>query len=358
MLSIGNLKKWWFRSRSPVLLGIDISLSSVKVVELARLGDELVLQGYANVPILQQDSQNPALSKIETMGMAVKKALRQVGTELTHAVSAVPNASVITKVLKFPSELSDDEIAAQIELEAEHYIPYPINEVSLDFTLLDTTDHRDGFSDVLVVAARREQVEDRAAILEWAGLRADIMDVDVLAMERALSRSESVIGGNEGYAIVDAGASTTGFHVVKNGQVIFSREHNFGGRQLTEDIQRRYGLSPNEAELAKIRGGLPDSYEGEVLAPFIDSMAQQIARALFFFRSSHPGVRVDHMVFSGGCVALPGIEAYLDQIEGVRVVLANPFQAMSIHDRLDHSELERVAPAMLTATGLALRSFD
>lgn len=357
MLSIENLKKWLIEPRKPVLLGVDISLSTVKLVELARVGDALTLKSYANVPIHQQDSSHPEPSRIEMAGLALRKALQQSGANLTHAVSAVPHSSVITKALQFPSVLSEDEISAQIELEAEHYIPFPINEVSLDFTRLEGEPHPAGLGDVLVVAARREQVEDRAAILEWAGLRAEIMEVDVFAMERALRMSGLTLRGNEGYAIVDAGASTTGFHVVKNGQVIFSRDHNFGGKQLTEEIQRQYGLSLPEAELAKIRGGLPGSYETEVLAPFIDSLAQQIARALFFFRSSHPGVRVDHMVFSGGCVALPGIQDYLSQVEGVRVVLANPFQSMSIHPGLNQSELARMAPALLTATGLALRSF-
>ena len=146
MFTVENLKSWFSRHRKPVLLGVDISLSTVKMVELAKLGNELMLVGYAVVPIGPQESQAPVNSKIEATGAAVKKALRQLGTDLTHAASAVPNASVITKTLKFSSTLSEDEIAAQIELEAEHYIPYPITEVSLDFATLDGSEDRSGLN--------------------------------------------------------------------------------------------------------------------------------------------------------------------------------------------------------------------
>lgn len=298
------------RPKHPLFLGIDIGSNAVKIVELAQAGASLELKGYAVVAFPAAEHLAKDESRVQIIGAAVRKAVRQLGTRLTQAVTAVPSAAVIIKTLTFPANLSEDDIEAQIELEAEQYIPYPFEEVSLDFTMLGASVALPGAVDVQVVASCKEYVEDRAAGLEWAGLKAEIVDVESFAMERACHRvlkSAGELEDNGVYAISDLGAATLTLIVIKNRQVIFTREQSFGGRQLSEELQKRYGLSFDDAERARNQVGLPEKYETEVLAPFVSALGQQVDRSLHFFYTSQPQVKLDRLFLAGG---LCGSEGY------------------------------------------------
>jgi type IV pilus assembly protein PilM len=209
-----------FQRSKPVLLGVDIGATSVKMVELAQSGSGLEVQGYAVVEMPAAAAASQQGARIEMVGNAVKKAVRKMGTRLTHAATAVPSLAVFTKTFQFPASLSEDDIAAQIELEAEHAIPYPVNELSLDFVIQGESDQQPDMLDVLVAAARKEYVEDRAAGLEWAGLKPELVDVEPFIMERACSRMvEQTSGGvsESAYAIIDVGAIHTTLYVIHDG---------------------------------------------------------------------------------------------------------------------------------------------
>ena len=348
------------RSQS-VFLGIDISSSSVKVVELAQSGSKMELKGYAIVALPPAESSSAKESQIQVVGSAIKKAVKQIGTRCTSAATAVPGSAVIVKTVNFPAGLREDEIEAQIELEAEQYIPYPLEDVSLDFYVLGPADNMPGLVDVQVVASRKELVEDRAAALEWAGLKAEVVDVDSFAMERASHRMIANSDGwdvGEVYALIDSGANATSLIVVQDRKVIFTREQTFGGRQLSEEIQKRYGLSLEEAERAKKNGGLPEDYEAEIFGPFIDALGQQIDRSLHFFQSSQPQIVVKRLLLAGGCAALAGVQQHLDCSKDLSVSVVDPFACMDLATRATRTNLGRDAPSLLVATGLALRSFD
>lgn len=350
-----------FRNHNPVLLGVDIGNTSVKVVELAQSGPELILQGYAIVPLPSMQNLPKDQSRVQHIGTAVRKAVKQLGSRVNLAVTAVPSAAVIVKTLTFPAGLSEDDIEAQIELEAEQYIPYPLDEVSLDFRVLGSSVKLPGALDVQVVASRKEYVEDRAAGLEWAGLKAEIVDVESFGMERACHRVLDQAGDDakEGaYAICDIGATSTTLIVVSDRQVIFTREQTFGGRQLTEEIQKRYSSNFDEAERAKKYGGLPDAYETEVMIPFVNALAQQIERSLHYFRSSQPQIKLSRLYLAGGCAALRGIAEKMEASEQLKCLAVDPFAGIRISPRANRANLALDAPALLTATGLALRSFD
>lgn len=349
------------RRTKPVLLGVDISKSSVKVVELAQAAGDLELRGYAIVPLPVAENLSRDESRIQIIGAAVRKAVKQAGTRLTHAVTAVPSAAVILKTVTFPANLSEDDIEAQVELEAEQYIPYPLDEVSLDFSVLGQSNTLPGTVDVEVVASRKEYVEDRAAGLEWAGLKAEIVDVESFAMERACHRILEQAGegkGDEVYAVGDMGATSTTLIVIRGRQVIFTREQTFGGRQLTEEVQKRYGLLYDDAERAKKYGGLPDAYDREVMTPFVSALDQQIERSLHFFQSAQPQLQLKRIFFAGGCASLTGIVENFGAAGGARLLTADPFIGMRISPRANRAHLAKDAPALLTATGLALRSFE
>ncbi|MFN5745300.1 MAG: type IV pilus assembly protein PilM [Methylococcaceae bacterium] len=348
-------------AKKPVLLGIDISNTSVKVVELASVETGFDVRGYAvtAIPSVDAGSEIKNDSRIEAIGSAVRKAVKQSGTRLTRAAAAVSGSSVISRTLQVSSTLNEDEIEAQIELEAEQYIPYPVDEVSFDFSIQGPSS-QPGMIDVLVVASRKAFVEDRAAALEWAGLKAEIIDVDSFAMEAAYTRTRAKAHDTSAdcYAIIDIGSMATTLNVINRRQVVFTREQGIGGRQLTEEIQRRFGLSFEDAERAKKYGGMPSQYEDEVLRPFVTLLGQQISRSLHFFRSSQPQSALNHLVLAGGCAGLPGLEAVLQETEGAEITVVNPFVNMSIAARLSRQNLAKDAPSLLTATGLALRSFE
>jgi type IV pilus assembly protein PilM len=274
---------------------------------------------------------------------------------------AVASSSVITKVISMPASLTSEELEAQIELEADQYIPYALDEVSLDFEVLGRSEKNSEMEDVLLVASRRENVEDRVAALELAGLKVEIVDVESYALENAFSLVlDQLPEANSGMtvAIADIGATMTTLNVLHRNRIIYTREQGFGGKQLTEEIQRRYGLSYEEAGLAKKHGGLPDNYTSEVLEPFKQAMAQQIGRSLQFFLSSSAHKGVENLVLAGGCASISGIERFVEQNLGIPTIVANPFINMSVSSRVKPQSLSNDAPAMMTACGLALRSFD
>lgn len=246
-------------------------------------------------------------------------------------------------------------------MEADQYIPYPLDEVSLDFEVQGRSEKNPEMVEVLLVASRKENVEDRVAALEMAGLKPEIVDVEVYALENAFSHvlaQMTGVGPDHTIAIADIGATTTTLSILHKNRVIYTREQGFGGKQLTQEIQRRYGLSFEEAGLAKKQGGLPDNYISELLDPFKQAMVQQINRSLQFFLSSSIYRSVDNLVLAGGCASIVGIDRFIEQCLGMSTLIANPFFNMSLSSRVRPQSLSNDAPAMMTAFGLALRSFD
>ncbi len=350
-----------FKRKKAPLLGIDISTAAVKLLELSRSASRYRVEGYAVTPLPQDAVVDKNIANVEVIGNTIKSVIKQSGTRLKHAAVAVAGSSVITKTISMPANLTEEEIEAQIELEADQYIPYSLDEVSRDFEVQGPNEKNPDMVDILLVASRRENVEDRVAALELAGLNAEIVDVEAYAVENAFNLIvDQLPGGDKDRTVViaDTGATLTSLNVIHNNRIIYTREQNFGGKQLTEEIQRRYGLSYEEAGLAKKLGGLPDNYTAEVLEPFKQAMAQQIARSLQFFRSSSTHRNVEVIVLAGGCASIPGIETLIGENLGTPTLIANPFINMALSARVSQQGLNRDAPAMMIACGLALRSFD
>ncbi len=352
----------FFKRKQPPVLGIDISSAAVKLIELSKNGERYRVESYAVDPLPPNAVVDKNIADVEVIGRVIKSVVKKSGTRLRHAAVAVSGSAVITKVITMPASLSEEELEEQIELEADQYIPYSMEEVSLDFEVLGPNEKNPEMNDVLLAASRRENVDNRVAALELAGLKAAIVDVEAYALENAFSLIDGQLTQfkttDGAVAVADVGASMTTFNVLYRGRIIYTREQGFGGRQLTEEIQRRYGLSYEEAGLAKKHGGLPDSYVTEVLDPFKNAMVQQIGRSLQFFMSSSSHRNVDVLILAGGCASISGIDALVTKKLGVPAIVANPFLNMSLGNRVNAHDLRQDAPAMMIACGLALRSFD
>ncbi|MGD2084266.1 MAG: pilus assembly protein PilM [Chromatiales bacterium] len=354
-----------FGPKSAGMLGLDISSTAVKLLELSRStgrsGTQYRVESYAVEPLPANAVVEKNIADVDAVGEAIKTVVRRSGSKARQAAVAVSGSAVITKIISMPAALTDREMESQIQLEADQYIPYPLDEVNLDFEVLGPSEKNPELVDVLLAASRSENVDDRVTALELAGLAPGVVDIEAYAMENActlLGDQWPDRGVDQTVAIADIGATNTTLNVLHSNKIIYTREQNFGGRQLTEEIQRRYGLSVEEAGMAKKQGGLPDNYVPEVLEPFKEAMAQQVSRALQFFYSASPYNSVDLVVLAGGCASIAGVDELMEEKIGTPAVVANPFASMSVSSRVKPQSLSNDAPSLMIACGLALRSFD
>jgi type IV pilus assembly protein PilM len=351
----------WFNRKRDRLLGIDISTAAIKLLELSTVGARYKVESYAVAPLAQDAVIDNNISNAEMIADTIKTALKQSGSRARHACVAIAGSSVMTKTIMMSAHLSEEEMEEQIMVEADQYIPYSLEEVRLDFEVQQVNESNPDMVDVLLAASRRENVDERVEVLEMAGLTTSIVDVEAFAMENAFALLKDQLSeSNEDHtvAIADVGATMTTLNILHEGRTIYTREQGFGGKQLTEEIQRRYGLSYEEAGLAKRHGGLPDNYSSDVLGPFRRALVQQVARSLQFFVSSNANRSIDSVVLAGGCASIIGIDKLVEQELGIPAVVANPFINMALSNKIKPQSLSNDAPAMMIACGLALRGFD
>jgi type IV pilus assembly protein PilM len=357
-----NLNLDFLQTKSPPLIGVDISTSSVKMVELSDAGKGLYrIERYAIEPLAKDAVADGNIANLEAVAEAIKHTWRQMGTRTKNVALALPAAAVITKKIIVAAGLSENELEMQVESEANQYIPFALDEVNLDFQVLGPVPNNPEEAEVLIAASRKEKVEDRVVAIESAGLKALVMDVESYATQTAYELIAPQLpnaGQDQTIAIIDIGSAMMHVNVLLNNQSVYMREQTFGGNQLTQEIQRRYSLSAEEAEIAKRNGGLPENYEAEVLQPFLDSLALEVAKALQFFFSSTQFNRVDHILLAGGCAMIPGADEAVSQRTQVHTSVANPFASMAISSRVKPRQLAQDAPILLIACGLAMRRFD
>lgn len=349
-------------SRQPEpMLGLDVSSSSVKLVELGRnKAGQLVLERCAIEPLERGWVSDGNIEKFDEVAEAVRRVVKKSGAKTRNVAMALPPSAVITKKIVLPGGLSDVELEMQVEAEANQYIPFPLDEVSLDFCVIGPSTASAGDVDVLIAAARREKVQDIQGLAEAAGLKPVIVDVESYASRLAAGRLiENLPDKGVGtiVALFEVGALTTSMQVIRDDEVLYERDQAFGGAQLTQLIVRQYGFSLEEAESKKRSGELPEDYESSVLRPFVESMVQEIGRALQFFFTSTPHNKVDYVLLAGGSSALPGLTEAVTQQTGFPCSLVNPFDGMEIGDGVRLKRMKRETPSYLTSCGLALRRF-
>ncbi len=355
----------------PRLLGIDLSDSAVKVVEVSKSGKRFQIEAYGAEPLPQGAMENHNPSDMDVISTALKKLTRAAGIKIREAVVAVPTSSVITRTIAMPKAYSEDDIEANIQLEASQYIPFPIEDIHLDFQILTTANSNPDLQNVLLVASRKENVDLREEALKEAGIKANIVDVEAYGIENAYIHAMRHIGndgksmvsaeGGERVAIMDIGAQTTTLYVFENEKAIFTREQAFGGEFLTGLISSNYGLDRDRAELAKRSGELPDDYEETTAEPFRHNAAEQLGSALqYFFSSSHYN-SVDRILLTGGGSLVNGLDTTITDQLGIPTFMGNPFESVDMAKKISPTRrnlLKREAALYTLAFGLALRSFE
>ncbi|GBG04015.1 fimbrial assembly protein [Azospira sp. I13] len=351
-----------FNPKAKSLIGLDISSSAVKMVELSGSPkDGLRVERYT-IEVLPRDViADGNIVNLEAAAESVKRAWKRMGTSTRQVAMALPAAAVITKKIIVPAGQREEELEVLVESEANQYIPFALEEVNLDFQVIGPAPSSPDEVEVLIAASRRERVEDRVAVAEAAGLKAMVMDVEsyaALASFELIERQLPDKGQNQVVAILDIGANVTNLTVMRNGQQVYAREQAFGGSQLTQDIVRQYGMSFEEADAAKRTGGLPENYEAELLRPFMESLALEVSRALQFFFTSTQFSQVNHLVLAGGCAVIPGLDEVVAARTQVNTLVANPFAGMAVSDRVRPRSLVADASSLMVACGLALRRFE
>ena len=351
-----------FSSKTPPLIGLDIGSSSVKLVELTQsLGGNLRLERYAIEQLPRGAVVDGNIDKIDVVAEAVRRAYRRAECRVKNVAMALPSSAVITKRIALPANLNEEELEVQVESEANQYIPFALDEVSLDFQVLGPVLNSPEEVEVLIAASRKEKVEDRLAVVQEAGLKPIVVDVESYAMRAALGRLIGQLpnrGEGQVIAVFYIGANTTGVTVILDGEAVYEREQPFGGQQLTSDIARAYGIPAEEAEAKKRSGDLPANFEAEVLRPFIETATTEITRALQFFFTSTPFTRVDQLMLCGGSSVLAGLPEALMERAQVPTSVISPFKGMEIAPGVREKQLRLDAPALLTPCGLAMRRFD
>ena len=346
---------------NPPLIGVDISTSSVRLVELAHgAKGEVRLERYAAEPLPRNAVADGNIENMDQVVEALRRVLKKSGTKAKHVALGMPPASVITKKIILPAGMSEDQLEIQVESEASQYIPFALDEVSLDFDVIGAAPNSADDIEVMLAASRREKVEDRVAIAEASGLKATVMDIESYAARAALDRvimqlPEASTG--QVIALFQIGAQVTHISVLLDGATVYEREQPFGGNALTQDIVRSYGLSFDEAEARKKNGDLPDNYQAELLTPFLESAALEVTRAIQFFYTSTPYTRVDQIYLAGGCALIPGLLDLVASRTRISSAVVSPVKGMQLAPTVRESQLRLDAPAYLVACGLALRRF-
>lgn len=360
-LKVVSLKFDFFAHKPAPLIGVDISSSAVKMVELVETSHlKFSLQSYSITAIPPDTVVDGNVVKLDQLVEAIVKGWKALGTHEKNLALSLPTSSVITKKVTMLYGLTEDEMESQVEMEANQFIPFSLDEVNLDFYTLDEAPNYNNEVEVLIAASRKEKIEDRVAAVEAAGLKAVVMDVDQYAIEAALTLAPELLvnhGRNQTVMIVDVGANTMNINILHDLESVYLREQAFGGAKLTNEIKQRFGLSGEEAEVAKKEGKLPENYVAEVQQPFLHSLAMEIHRAIQVFTNATQYSRVDQIVLIGGCASIAGIQKVVADSLQINTIVFNPFANMALGSRIVQVELFKEAPALLVACGLAMRGF-
>ena len=355
----GGVLKLFGKKTDPVI-GLDIGSTSVRLLQLSSHGSGYRIDHFAIEPLGEGVVVDKAVQDVEAISNAISRAIKNSGTRAKSCAIAVSGSAVFTKTISLPANLAEADIESQVQIEANQYIPYPLNEVSLDFEVLGPSARNKDMIDILLAASKSENVESRQDAIDAAGLKTKVVDVEAFAIANAfeLIRKRDGVARSEAVGLFDIGYDLTTLLVIKGGQVIYTRDHPFGGHQLQEEIQRRYDMTAEQAGFFERNEDAPVDFEEEVLEPFQLNVVHQISRALQFYASSSEYSNIGTIYLSGGAAALKGLATMVQQELGMTTRIADPVTGMDIAQNVAVTSIKRNANNLMIAMGLALRGFD
>ncbi len=352
----------FLKINSPTLIGVDVSSSSVKMVELSRSGgSNYRVERYVIEPLHADAVQDGAIVDLEAVGDSIERGWKRLGSKCKKVAMALPASDVITKKIIVPAGQREDDLEFQVENEASQYIPFALDEVNLDFQVLRPLPNNPDEVEVLIAASRKDKVEDRVAASLSAGLQTIVMDVEPYASQTVFEMIKHQLpenGDDQVIAIIDIGATVMKTNVLHNGESVYMRDQPFGGDQLTQEIHNQFNLSLEDSEKAKRSGNLPENYKTDVLQPFCETLAIEVMRAIQFFYTSTQYTNIDYILVAGGCAAINGLDEIITSRTQVCTHIVNPFSTMELSSRILPRQVNLDAPSLLIACGLAMRSFD
>lgn len=357
-----NINLDWLSAKGLPIIGLDISTTAVKLVELSDAGKGMLrIERYVIEPLPRDAVTDGNIANLDQVADTLRTAWKNLGTRIKNVALALPSSAVITKKILVPASLKGIDLENQVEAEANQVIPFSLDEVNLDFQVLGPSPGSPDDVQILLAAARKEKVEDRVAVAEAAGLTAYIMDVESYATQTAYEQIAHLLpnsGAGQTVAIIDVGAQNMHINILNDNESVYLREHGFGGNQLNNEISRRYGMTSDEAENAKRKGTLPESYDMEVLQPYSETLAMEIGRALQLFTTSTQYHKIDQILLAGGGAMIPGIDEVVAQRTSMPTMVVNPFANMAVGPKIRPQALTADAPSLFVACGLAMRRFD
>jgi type IV pilus assembly protein PilM len=350
-----------FNSSITPLLGVDISSSSVKILEISNQNNQYRIENYIIEPLPLNSVTEKNIVDVDSVGETIGRAVAKISTKKKSAACAVAGAGVISKIISVPAGLRPEELDNRVKIDAGQYIPFPLEEVNLDYEVLGGSKSKPNEVDVLLAASRSDDVDIRVAALEIGGLTASIVDVEEFVLENVFSflkANDDDILDTGVIGVMDIGSTTSTLSVFENNSMIYSRDQNFGGRRLVDDIRRRYNFSYEEATSSRSQSDFPPDYESEVLEPFKEATTQEVNRALQFFHSSSQVVTLDQILLAGGCASIKNLAKTIEIASSTPTLAVAPFQSTKLASGIDTTAATNDAPALITALGLAMRSFD
>lgn len=347
-------------TKSPPVMGLDIGSSSIRLLQLSRHGSSYRVDHFAIEPLPSGVIVEKSVQDVEAISDAIQSAVRNSGSSSKYCAVAVSGSAVFTKTISLPSNLAEADIESQVQIEANQYIPYPLDEISLDFEVLGPSPRNADMVDILLAASKNENVESRQDALESLGLQAKVVDVESFAIANAfdLIRERDGIRSTETVGIFDVGFDLSSLLILRNGRVVYTRDHPFGGNQLTEEIMRRYDMTPEQANFFMRGEPGPENFEDEVLEPFMLNVVHQISRALQFYSSSAEFSNIRTIYLSGTMASVKGLADVVEQELGIKTAVADPVAGLDLASSVAVTALKRNAPNLMVAMGLALRGFD
>ncbi len=349
-----------FNKKTPATIGLDISSSAVRLIQFSRGESGIRIEHFAIEPLADGVVKDQAVMDSSAVAAAIERAVRRSGAKTKYCAVSVSGSAVMTKTISLPAEMSDVELESQIEIEADQYIPYSLDEVSRDFEVLGPSKRSADLVDVLLAACKSENIDSLTSAVDQSGLKARVIDVEAYAIANAfvLIRHREGIPADRTIAIFEIGSQQSSFVIMNGDRVVYSREHAFGSSQLIEDISRRYELSAEEA-LVMLRGDdHPEDFTQMVIEPFQQSVVQQIGRALQFFSSSNEFQNTESLFLAGGAELMQGLDQVVTNELGIATEIADPIRGLSVSNNVAANSLRANAPSLMAACGLAMRGFD